>query len=395
MGWVVDATNVAANSKNTCFYDDTWAKFFLFHCLFTWKKSWNERCRSYLFGMLMLFTFKKTESSTDDSLSNHGLAPWLQTISSDEQNNLMFAAMVLQCREAHTDLLDGECWYVPYHWICLDLISWFRAPLKSGVTEQLASTWCCHFLRLLDQVEEGITIMEPRKIATWMRHKCNILSKEIWSASPDAKKVSESVAIGNWGEEIFENLVCHLAAYAPVKFFDSLPSASWKNVVFAHTWGSRLGGFGPRLGLTLRSHAAWYMAFHDKSTKVFTIIASDANSEVECQVFLGETAGEIYIPHGLGSGSGRADLWTLLRESIGSHQHEAVADFSKMPRVVRQVICIPSCWLKLARLAKKQTNSLVGAGLLALCAACQESMRGLFMTHGKVGVLSKACTVCN
>ena len=184
-----------------------------------------------------------------------------------------------------------------------------------------------------------------------------LLSEEIWR---DLQAPTLQVAIGNWGEEIFENLVCHLAAYAPVKFFDSfLPSASiWKNMAS----GSRLGGFGPRLGLTLRSRGSIFHGIHGISwqlvwrTKVFTIIASDANSEVECQVFSGEVeiAGEICIPQD-GPGSGSRAESVLLRESIASHQqHEAVA--IRLTRVVRQVICIHSCWLKLARCAEKRLS---------------------------------------
>lgn len=142
---------------------------------------------SYLFGMMMLFS-PKTESSTDDSLSSHGLAPWLHFFSCgwakqfDVCTWVLLGTWVLPCGQAHTDLLDGECWYVPYHWICLDLNFLFKGSFEKWSDRAVGIHMSrCHFLRKksLDQVEEGITIMEPRKIATWMRlYKCNFCPKK-------------------------------------------------------------------------------------------------------------------------------------------------------------------------------------------------------------------------
>lgn len=159
---------------------------------------------SYLFGMMMLFS-PKTESSTDDSLSSHGLAPWLHFFFLRMRKTiwcLHLGTWVLQCGQAHTDLLDGECWYVPYHWICLDLNFLFKGSFEKWSDRAVGIHMSrCHFLRKksLDQVEEGITIMEPRKIATWMRlYKCNLCPKKFEGICKPRRYKCQSWVCCNW-----------------------------------------------------------------------------------------------------------------------------------------------------------------------------------------------------
>lgn len=144
-----------------------------------------------------------------------------------------------------------------------------------------------------------------------------LLSEEIWR---DLQAPTLQVAIGK--TEVKRYLKTWFAIWQHMlQWNSSIPFYQVLQFEKTVAWGSRLGGFGPRLGLTLRSRGLIFHGIHGISwqlvwrTKVFTIIASDANSEVECQVFSGEVeiAGEIYIPQdGPGSGS-RADLCLVER----------------------------------------------------------------------------------